>query len=55
MLAGDLIRILVVLSSGKVMAKWRNSRVISAGYTCDENHQSSCRVGSAPLDLVPSH
>jgi len=55
MLAGDGIRILAVFSSGKVMAKWINSRVISSHYTCYENHQSSCRVGSIPLDLVPSH
>jgi len=44
MLACDRIRILAVFSSGKIMAKWRNSRVLSAGYTCYENLQSSCRV-----------
>src|SRR5215471_4408762 len=39
-------RFLRGFSSSKVTTKWRNSRIMSAGYRCYENCQSSCRVGS---------
>jgi hypothetical protein len=44
--SGARIRIDRGFFSGKVMAKQGNSIVISVGYTCSENQQSSCRLES---------
>jgi hypothetical protein len=52
MLGCGRIRILAVFCSSKVMAKWKNCRVFLFGYTCYENHQSSCRVDSSFLHNV---
>src|SRR5215469_11156126 len=53
---GERIRIYSFFCSSKVIAKWKNSLVISSGYTRYENCQSSCRVvsfapntGSGPI------
>jgi hypothetical protein len=43
----EWIRIMRGVSSGKVVAKQENSVVISCGYTCNENPQSSCRLCSS--------
>ena len=43
---GDWIRIDHGFFSNKVMAREENSIVISVGYTCYENQQSSCRLES---------
>jgi len=43
MLACDRIRILAVFSSGKVIAKSKNTFVFLTGYMWYENHNSSCR------------
>jgi hypothetical protein len=46
---GNLIRFHSRFYSSKVMAKWQNSRVLSCGYTCYENGESSCRGIQIPV------
>jgi hypothetical protein len=47
---GDSIRFHGGFHSSKVVAKLQKSLVLSSGYTCYENQESSCRLGSISAD-----